>query len=599
MSAWTPKDLASQEFVTQKLSAKDRSFALNTTTRELESSQKRLETLENDLKAAEEANNNKPSRAAINELKQKANDTSLSQAQRDEASVEAAKLQNERDRLATAVDNAREKAFQTREYVSNLSVGQSNLLNAGAVPPGENSFAAPPGYQGRNSPAEQVADFQNPNPVPTTDQNLLPNQSVSTPISSELPSGFTLSPEGVPRLSMKLTPTDEELQQQEAEFISQESQRQAETQQQIDEAAFIKAEEQRQVETELGATQAEADFINAEAQLQVETELGATQGEADVINQAIAQKQVEEAFGATQAEADFINQTAEAQGEAARQASRGIPGAVNNTREQAIIQDTINYNQIPDWRVRLSLAPNATYLYKAAEPGILKPLQSTNGVVFPYTPSIGMSYSASYSPEELIHSNYKIYQYKSSSVEQVTITADFTAQDAKEAAYVLAVIHFFRSVTKMFYGKDQNPKAGVPPPLCYIYGMGDFQFNQHPLLISSFGYTLPSDVDYIRAGAPTLTGGQSSAGFNTPNNAQTASNNRMASSNVPVGGRPNPPNFTTQTNIEPTYIPTKLQIQVTALPVVTRKDISDNFSLKDYSTGLLMRGRQNARGGIW
>jgi hypothetical protein len=188
---------------------------------------------------------------------------------------------------------------------------------------------------------------------------------------------------------------------------------------------------------------------------------------------------------------------------------QGLQGSVNETRAQQITQDAENAKTQGDWRVRLSLAPSAGYLYKAQNPGILLPLQKTDGVIFPYTPSIQVTYAAHYDPAELTHSNYKIFQYKNSSVDQITINCDFTAQDNAEANYLLAVIHFFRSVTKMFYGNDEIPKPGTPPPLCYLSGMGDFQFDRHPLAISSFNYNLPNDVDYIRASSPTLLSGVS------------------------------------------------------------------------------------------
>jgi hypothetical protein len=154
-----------------------------------------------------------------------------------------------------------------------------------------------------------------------------------------------------------------------------------------------------------------------------------------------------------------------------------------------------------DWRFRISLAPDATYLYKSKaidgtpNAGILAPLAVTNGVIFPYSPMIQMSYTASYPSTELTHTNYKIYNYKGSSVEQISITGDFTAQDTTEANYMLAVIHFFRSVTKMFYGQDQNPQRGLPPPLVYLTGFGQYQFDHHPAVISSFSYNFPQDVD--------------------------------------------------------------------------------------------------------
>jgi hypothetical protein len=420
--------------------------------------------------------------------------------------------------------------------------------------------------------------------------------------------------------------TEQQRQVDEAESAAQAEGAQGVTQAELD---AITIEQQLQIETELGATQAELDAITIEQQVQAETqagqdqvdlnkieqqrqaeqlaretELGATQNEIDFIK-AEEQKQAEESQGATQDELAAINAEQEAQrnseaaSERTREGRRGLPGAVNNAREQAISQDVVNFNQIPDWRVRLSLAPGATYLYRSPEAGILKPLQATDGVIFPYTPSVQMGYSATYDAFDVTHSNYKIYQYKNSSVDQISITATFTAQDATEAAYMLAVIHFFRSVTKMFYGKDQNPIAGTPPPLCYIYGLGDFQFNQHPLLISNFTYSLPTDVDYIRAGAPTLQAGQSSAGYSTKNNSSNPSTARMQTNNLPFRASAAAPNWTTQTNIEPTYVPTKIDLTIQAYPIVTRKDISNNFSVKEYATGALLRGRQNSNGGIW
>ena len=281
----------------------------------------------------------------------------------------------------------------------------------------------------------------------------------------------------------------------------------------------------------------------------------------------------------------------------------GLQGKVENARAQQITQDAENAKTQGDWRVRLSLAPSAGYLYKAQNPGILAPLQKTDGVIFPYLPQIQVTYAAHYDPSDLTHSNYKIFQYKNSSVDQVSITCDFTAQDTEEANYMLAVIHFFRSVTKMFYGQDQIPKPGTPPPLCYLSGMGDFQFDRHPLAISSFNYSLPNDVDYIRASSPTLLSGVNSTGYNDNRNSDlTPSQVRMQSgtNHLNAGAKESEPNFSKATNTQPTYVPTKISISVMAYPIVTRNDISNNFSLEKYATGALLQGRKNpGGGGIW
>jgi hypothetical protein len=281
-------------------------------------------------------------------------------------------------------------------------------------------------------------------------------------------------------------------------------------------------------------------------------------------------------------------------------APKGISTALNNTRSTATKDDSVNFQQKPDWRARLSLAPNANYLYKVPkeQAGILAPLQSTDGVIFPYTPAISVTYSAGYDASELIHSNYKVYQYKGSSVDTVSITADFTAQDTTEANYLLAVIHFFRSVTKMFYGQDQNPNNGVPPPLCYLSGFGAYTFDSHPLVVTNFTYTTPTDVDYIRAGSQTNQPGVNISQQNNILNSFVPSVVRT----VINGLAPKLPNFSTQNsmiNSEATYVPTKLQLQITCIPIVTRNDISNKFSLKEYATGALLRGSKRSGGGIW
>ena len=291
--------------------------------------------------------------------------------------------------------------------------------------------------------------------------------------------------------------------------------------------------------------------------------------------------------------------------------SKGLPGARTNTQAQSTAQDQANFALKQDWRVRLSLAPNSGYLYQASQvQGILQPLARTNGVVFPYTPSIQIQYNAHYDSYDLTHSNYKIQQYKNSSVDNITISCDFTAQDTAEANYLLAVIHFFRSVTKMFYGQDSIPKIGTPPPLCFLTGLGSFQFDNHPLAITNFAYSLPTDVDYIRASASATTlAGVNKSPAQEPNITNQISNNRLTGSTVPIttGGVTPNPNFDNQTLIQtpsassrtPTYVPTKMNLSISAVPIVTRNDISNRFSLRDYATGKLLQGKQNATVGIW
>lgn len=264
-------------------------------------------------------------------------------------------------------------------------------------------------------------------------------------------------------------------------------------------------------------------------------------------------------------------------------------------------------SKLGDWRVRLRLAPSANYLYKDVDPGILSPLRATDGVIFPYMPTIATNYSADYSPYDLTHSNYRGYFYKGSRVGEVTLTADFTAQDSAEADYLLAVITFFKACTKMFYGQDKY--RGSPPPLVFLSGLGQYQFAENACAISNFAFNLPNDVDYIRArGKQTTTGGQmmwrrslsyTQSGFDLSaiwarltgsaqsvgigfgsNNAQVLLNGAM---NIP----PSPPNLGLN---ESTYVPTKMTITLTLLPMMSRQQVSKQFSLQKFANGNLLKG---------
>lgn len=124
--------------------------------------------------------------------------------------------------------------------------------------------------------------------------------------------------------------------------------------------------------------------------------------------------------------------------------------------------------------------------------GILKEF---GGILFPYTPLITYDTQASYSSVNPTHSNYTQYFYKSSQVSSIGITGKFTVQNEKEGAIWLGIVHLARALTKMRFGSDAN--AGAPPPVCRLEGYGDYMLRNVPVVISSFKFDLPDDVDYI------------------------------------------------------------------------------------------------------
>jgi hypothetical protein len=282
--------------------------------------------------------------------------------------------------------------------------------------------------------------------------------------------------------------------------------------------------------------------------------------------------------------------------QAAAQAQADTLAKANQARSQATLQQRYNQTTQGDWRVRLRLAPGANYLYASENPGILKPLAAAGGVIFPYMPTINTSYSAMYDRYDLTHSNYRGYFYKNSLVNEVAITGTFTAQDTREAEYLLAVIHFFRSVTKMFYGQD--PERGTPPPLVELSGLGQYQFNNHPCLVSQFTYNLPNNVDYIRVNPNNqglnLTPRQS---LSSRSAVPTVSSviNRLANAGLPRGATGSPVDLGTVAQTvdgtgQTTYVPTRIELTIVLLPTTAREQVSQLFSLREFANGNLLRG---------
>jgi hypothetical protein len=128
---------------------------------------------------------------------------------------------------------------------------------------------------------------------------------------------------------------------------------------------------------------------------------------------------------------------------------------------------------------------------------LLYPLYATNGVLFPYTPSVTSGSTAEYETMPFVHSNYTLNSYVRSYPKAISITAEFTAQSNDEAMYLLAVIHFFRSVTKTYFGVTPYKKAGTPPPVLQFNYLGEYQFSNVPVIVKDVGYTYPNNIDYV------------------------------------------------------------------------------------------------------
>ncbi len=206
-----------------------------------------------------------------------------------------------------------------------------------------------------------------------------------------------------------------------------------------------------------------------------------------------------------------------------------------------------------DWRIRISLQPSlAQYFYNDPSNLILRKLQTTSGVIFPYTPQIQVTHTARYNPTLLTHSNYASHFYEGSEVQAISITGDFTVQNWDEGQYLLAVIHFFRTVTKMFYGRDSL--AGAPPPLVFLNGYGTAYFPNVSCVVTQFTHTMPNDSDYVEI----------------PIGVQNGS----------VAG-----NAINLTSIPTIRLPVASQITINLQPVYSRTNVVQNFSLQGFARG--------------
>lgn len=143
-----------------------------------------------------------------------------------------------------------------------------------------------------------------------------------------------------------------------------------------------------------------------------------------------------------------------------------------------------------DWRVKLDTAWNVF------DSDMFKLLEETGGVVFPVLPNITLSTKANYNTIEPTHNNYPFMAYKNSQVDEINIAGKFIAETEKDASYWIAATTFFRTATKMFYGKGDN--AGNPPIICQLSGYGSNIFENIPVVVKSFSLTFPEDVNYIK-----------------------------------------------------------------------------------------------------
>jgi hypothetical protein len=255
-----------------------------------------------------------------------------------------------------------------------------------------------------------------------------------------------------------------------------------------------------------------------------------------------------------------------------------------------------------DWRVRLSLADGARIFYKdpTTQNSIMSPLVETNGVIWPYTPTIQVSHIANYASTPLTHSNYPAHFYNNSDVADITISGDFTVQSVEEGQYLMAAVYFLRASTKMFFGSGTN--VGNPPPILFLDGYGSHYFPHVPCVITNFTHNLSNEVDYIQI--PISQTSLEEVTVTAPDNPNGAvdylenDGKKYTPSLLKSNKGPTATSMQYKTLTTTTRVPTASTVSVTLRPVYSRSNLHNRFNLDDFAQGKLIGDKNSGFGGF-
>lgn len=172
------------------------------------------------------------------------------------------------------------------------------------------------------------------------------------------------------------------------------------------------------------------------------------------------------------------------------------------TNENEIV---VNGQRI-DNRVRLRPLSPATVLGPTDPNNILYPLFATNGLLFPYTPTIQFSQDVDWKNTDLTHTNYDMSAYSRTPSASISISGKFSVQTTGEGRYLLAALHYLRVVSKMYFGKAEaaksNGRPGLPPPVLLFSGYGPYMFNDLRVIVKNHSYTLDDTANMVTVTTP-------------------------------------------------------------------------------------------------
>jgi hypothetical protein len=227
-------------------------------------------------------------------------------------------------------------------------------------------------------------------------------------------------------------------------------------------------------------------------------------------------------------------------------------------------------------RVRLRAKPGATSTIYGS--GLASILNSTNGMVFPYQPTITYQQEVTYQNIEMVHTNQDFLAYTRTPALKIQVDGEFSVQNQSEGRYALACIHFLRMVSKMWFGGsslESRSKQGTPPPVLLFDAYGQYMFNQLPVVVTQFSVSLPKDVDYV----PVKIGSAGTTAQAAPLASDIYSTMSMINSN----------NVSEDTSVGYAWLPALFTIQV-QLTVQNTPQRLRAFDMARFRDGWLLKG---------
>ena len=226
-----------------------------------------------------------------------------------------------------------------------------------------------------------------------------------------------------------------------------------------------------------------------------------------------------------------------------------------------------------DWRVRLQIPNLAEALHESilVNNDLMAPLLPSRGIFWPLTPAVVIQHSANYNPLAQTHSNYPFQAYQNSQVDSLNVIGEFPVQNSEDAKHWVATVNVQRTVTKMYFGNDDQPLKGNPPPILHLSGYGDHVFNKVPVIVNTFNVELRPGIDYISTKQTQIGYG---AGRVDPTLAAAV-----------------------EAGTSQSWAPTLSNISVLVTPVYSRDSVG-KFSLSEFARGKLSGKAENEIGFI-